>query len=191
MNLPLKSNISRHLVPFKSVMGQFARRTNLIIDEPETKFSVMASVKNDSKSNSEDNKKTQEDFEMNDVLGEGSYSTVFLAKEKATGKQYAIKVLDKRHIIKERKVKYVTIEKDVLNMCDHPFIIKLFYTFQDQNNLYFCLELCPGDLLKAIKIGGFSIEAVQFYAAEMIEAVNYLHTMRILHRDLKVFYKLT
>ena len=139
-------------------------------------------------SKAEEIKKTSEDFEMNDVLGEGSYSTVFLAKEKLTGKQYAIKVLDKRHIIKERKVKYVTIEKDVLNMCDHPFIIKLYYTFQDQNNLYFCLELCPGDLLKSIKQGPFSIEAVQFYAAELIEATNYLHSLKILHRDIKVIF---
>eukprot|EP00835_Amoeboradix_gromovi_P000469 NODE_16_length_41655_cov_0.272813.p20 type:complete len:155 gc:universal NODE_16_length_41655_cov_0.272813:30434-30898(+) len=143
--------------------------------------------KNDSKMQDEI-KRTQEDFEMKDVLGEGSYSTVFLASEKATGKQYAIKVLDKRHIIKERKVKYVTIEKDVLNMCDHPFIIKLYYTFQDQNSLYFCLELCPDDLIKAIKKGSFSVEAVQFYSAELIVATKYLHSLGILHRDLKVFF---
>ena len=60
---------------------------------------------------------------------------VMLAVEAGTGREYAVKMLDKRHIIKEKKVKYVNVEKSVLNRTNHAFIIRLFYTFQDQSSL--------------------------------------------------------
>lgn len=46
-----------------------------------------------------------------------------------------VKILDKRHIIKEKKVQYVSREKEVLTAIDHPFFVKLFFTFQDTDNL--------------------------------------------------------
>ena len=46
-----------------------------------------------------------------------------------------VKILDKRHIIKEKKVQYVSREKEVLTRIDHPFFVKLYFTFQDTNNL--------------------------------------------------------
>lgn len=51
------------------------------------------------------------------------------------GREFAIKVLDKKHIIKEKKTKYVTVEKNVLNKLNHPFAVRLFYTFQDTSSL--------------------------------------------------------
>ena len=64
------------------------------------------------------------------TLGEGSYSTVVLATEKATNERFAMKILEKRHIVKEKKVKYVEMEKQVLSRLTHPFFVKLYYTFQ-------------------------------------------------------------
>jgi len=78
-------------------------------------------------------KKGVKDFNFGRTLGEGSYSTVLAATDRQTLREYAIKVLDKRHIIKEKKVKYVNIEKDTLNrLTDHPGIVRLYYTFQDE-----------------------------------------------------------
>jgi serine/threonine protein kinase len=57
------------------------------------------------------------------------------ARDKATGEEFAMKILDKRHILKEKKVKYVNIEKDVLHRLKHPFVVQLFSTFQDANSL--------------------------------------------------------
>ncbi|KAJ3417523.1 3-phosphoinositide dependent protein kinase-1 [Chytridiales sp. JEL 0842] len=131
-------------------------------------------------------KKTVKDFHFGRILGEGSYSTVIAAKERGTNREYAIKLLDKKHIIKEKKVKYVQIEKDILNRTSHPFIIKLFYTFQSASSLYFVLEYASnGDLLDLIRRRKFDIPAAKFYAAEIITAVEYLHQNHILHRDLK------
>jgi hypothetical protein len=98
-------------------------------------------------------KKGVKDFQFGRTLGEGSYSTVVAATDRSTLKEYAIKMLDKRHIIKERKVKYVSIEKVALNrLGDHPGIVKLYFTFQDETTLYFALDLAAnGELLGFIK----------------------------------------
>ncbi|KAJ3040803.1 3-phosphoinositide dependent protein kinase-1 [Rhizophlyctis rosea] len=132
-------------------------------------------------------KRVRADFEFGRTLGEGSYSTVLFAREKGTDREFAVKMLDKRHIIKEKKVKYVNVEKDVLNALSHPGIIKLYYTFQDQHSLYFVLELAKdGDLLGVIrKLGCFDAEGARWYIAEIIDAVAYLHSQGVIHRDLK------
>ncbi|POR35005.1 Serine/threonine-protein kinase ksg1 [Tolypocladium paradoxum] len=101
-------------------------------------------------------KKGVRDFSFGRVLGEGSYSTVYLATDRQTLKEYAIKVLEKRHIIKEKKIKYVNIEKNTLNrLTEHPGIVRLYYTFQDETSLYYVLDLCNGgELLGVLKKTG-------------------------------------
>ncbi|TPX37698.1 hypothetical protein SmJEL517_g00731 [Synchytrium microbalum] len=133
-------------------------------------------------------KRQHADFVFGTILGEGSYSTVIYAQEPATGKEYAVKVLDKRHIIKEKKVKYVSIEKDVLNrLNEHPFVVKLYYSFQDSHSLYFVLEFAKnGDMLGFIrKLGAFDLAATRWYAAEIVSGVEYIHSHNVIHRDLK------
>ncbi|KAF6011886.1 hypothetical protein HII13_002354 [Brettanomyces bruxellensis] len=133
-------------------------------------------------------KKSVDDFEMTKELGEGSYSTVYLGKDRASGKVYAVKVLDKRHIIKEKKVKYVNIEKFALNrLRGSRGIIHLYYTFQDRNSLYFVLQYAPnGELLTLIKkYGSLSLDAARYYSAQLISAIDYMHTHGVIHRDLK------
>ena len=81
-------------------------------------------------------KKRPDDFKFGKILGEGSFSTVVLARELTSSREYAIKILEKRHIIKENKVPYVTRERDVMSRLDHPFFVKLYFTFQDDEKLY-------------------------------------------------------
>ncbi|KAF2074147.1 hypothetical protein CYY_004550 [Polysphondylium violaceum] len=132
-------------------------------------------------------KKNRSDFDFIKTIGKGSFGKVKLVIEKETGKGYAAKILNKKLIIKEKKAKYVNTEKTILDSLDHPNIVKLYYTFQDENDLYFILEYCPnGDLLDQIKDAGcFEIKVAQFYAAEIIVAIEYLHSKGIAHRDLK------
>ena len=133
-------------------------------------------------------KKGVKDFKFGRTLGEGSYSTVVAATDRQTGKEYAIKVLDKRHIIKEKKVKYVNIEKDTLNrLTDHPGVVRLYYTFQDEQSLYFVLDLASsGELLGVLKrTTTFSEECTRFYGAEILDTIDYMHARGVIHRDLK------
>lgn len=138
-------------------------------------------------------KKTPKDFIFGRVIGEGSFSTVYLAKDIHTSREYAIKVCDKRHIIREKKTEYVKREKEVLNILSSsqkttsPFFVKLYCTFQDLDRLYFVLSYAKnGELLPHInKVGSFDIVCTRFYAAELLHALEHLHNLGIIHRDLK------
>jgi len=133
-------------------------------------------------------KKGVRDFSFGRVLGEGSYSTVMLATDRQTLKEYAIKILDKKHIIKEKKIKYVNIEKDTLNrLTEHPGIIRLYYTFQDSSSLYYVLDMASGGELLGVlkKIGSFNEECTRFYGAQILDAIEHMHDRGVIHRDLK------
>ncbi|KAJ5267001.1 Serine/threonine-protein kinase PKH2 [Penicillium angulare] len=133
-------------------------------------------------------KKGVRDFSFGSTLGEGSYSTVVFATDRQSLKEFAIKILDKRHIIKEKKVKYVNIEKDTLNrLTEHPGIVRLYYTFQDERSLYFVLDLCKGgELLGVLKrMSTFDEECTKFYGAQILDTIDYMHKRGVIHRDLK------
>ncbi|KAH3899464.1 uncharacterized protein SCODWIG_02396 [Saccharomycodes ludwigii] len=145
------------------------------------------------------------DFIFLEKLGQGSYSTVYKAKLKRTTKAqqqqmkyyysdtklYAIKVCSKKHIIQERKVKYVASEKDTLNMLisiqKHPGIVNLHYTFHDEENLYFVLDYIPGGELFSLiyKYGTFNESMSKHFTCQLVDALDFLHSNKVIHRDLK------
>ncbi|KAM9926555.1 hypothetical protein OXX80_010553, partial [Metschnikowia pulcherrima] len=133
-------------------------------------------------------RRSVDDFEFGKDLGEGSYSTVVAAKDKITGVQYAVKILDKRHIIKEKKVKYVNIEKHALNrLSQTQGVISLFFTFQDKDSLYYVLEYAKnGELLGLIKkYGTLNEECTRYLGAQILDAIKHMHINGVIHRDIK------
>lgn len=134
-------------------------------------------------------RRTVTDYQFGTRIGEGSYSTVYSAMDLYNKKTYAIKVLLKRHIVKEDKIKYVNIEKSTLHRLgqQHPGIVQLYYTFQDDSSLFFVLDFAEyGELLSIIsKFGSLSETVLKFYMIQIIDAVKFIHLKGVIHRDLK------
>ncbi|ONI23718.1 hypothetical protein PRUPE_2G204000 [Prunus persica] len=112
---------------------------------------------------------------------------VVRAKKKDTGTVYALKIMDKKFITKENKTAYVKLERIVLDQLDHPGIVRLFFTFQDSFSLYMALESCEGGELfdQITRKGRLSEDEARFYAAEVVDALEYIHSMGLIHRDIK------
>lgn len=134
-------------------------------------------------------KKSVKDYQFGTRIGEGSYSTVFSAVDVQSNKTFAIKVLSKKHIVKEDKIKYVNIEKTTLHRLgqQHPGIVQLYYTFQDESSLFFVLDFAEyGELLSIIrKFGSLSESVLKFYMSQILDAVSFIHLKGVIHRDLK------
>ncbi|CAN7069670.1 unnamed protein product [Brassica rapa subsp. trilocularis] len=130
---------------------------------------------------------TIQDFQLGKIYGVGSYSKVVRAKKKESGTVYALKIMDKKFITKENKTAYVKLERIVLDQLDHPGIIKLFFTFQDSFSLYMALESCEGGELfdQITRKGRLSEEEARFYSAQVVDALEYIHSMGLIHRDIK------
>lgn len=130
-----------------------------------------------------------QNFRFISRLGSGSYGTVVKAEKIDTNECYAIKIVDKSLLKKENKTKQAHTEKNILaKLKNHPGIVRLHFTFQDHDSLYFVLDYCPnGELLGLIKCLGsaFSSDLVRFYAAQLVNIIEYMHSHKVIHRDLK------
>jgi len=124
---------------------------------------------------------------MQKLIGRGSYAKVFLVTKRTTGEKYAMKVLKKSQMENQKDVVRLFNEKDIIKDIDHPFIVKLHYTFQNKTKVYFILDLLTGgDLYSHIlKNGKFREAHARFYAAEMVLALEHLHERNVVYRDLK------
>lgn len=135
-------------------------------------------------------KMTAGDFESLRCLGKGTYGTVLLVKQGVTGRLYAQKQLKKATLTVHKKlVEQTRTERSILESVNrHPFVVKLFYAFQDREKLYLILEYAQGGELftHLAQERMFSEEVASFYMAEMALALEHLHRdLGVIYRDLK------
>ncbi|XP_025404844.1 serine/threonine-protein kinase tricorner isoform X2 [Sipha flava] len=128
-----------------------------------------------------------EDFEPLKVIGRGAFGEVRLVQKKDTGHIYAMKILRKADMLEKEQVAHVRAERDVLVEADHQWVVKMYYSFQDPINLYLIMEFLPGgDMMTLLmKKDTLSEECTQFYIAETALAIDSIHKLGFIHRDIK------
>ena len=129
------------------------------------------------------------DFVPVRIVGEGSFSTVLKTRHVADPRKvFACKVCPKDKIRREKKIHAVFRERDVMKQLTkrgNPFFIHLFYSFQDEQNLYFIMTYAKnGELLRFMR-NGLDVRCSQFVSAEILLALEHMHSLGIVHRDLK------
>ncbi|KAF2317559.1 hypothetical protein GH714_024573 [Hevea brasiliensis] len=128
-----------------------------------------------------------DDFEIIKPISRGAFGRVFLAKKRTTGDLFAIKVLKKADMIRKNAVESILAERDILISVRNPFVVRFFYSFTCRENLYLVMEyLNGGDLYSLLRnLGCLDEDVARIYIAEVVLALEYLHSLRVVHRDLK------
>lgn len=126
-------------------------------------------------------------FEIISTLGRGFYGKVMLCKKKGTEEHYAIKTVHKNRLAKANKIHTIFTERNVLKKAKHPFIVNFAFAFQNESKVYLGLEYASGgELFHHLQRRGIiPIEEVRLYIAELSLAINYLHCLGVIYRDLK------
>jgi protein-serine/threonine kinase len=133
-------------------------------------------------------KETPQNFQTIKVIGKGAFGEVKLVQRKTDGKIYALKSLIKTEMFKKDQLAHVRAERDILaDSKDNPWLVKLHASFQDSAFLYMLMEFLPGgDLMTMlIKYEIFSEDITRFYMAEIVMAIEAVHKLGFLHRDIK------
>ncbi|KDQ20182.1 hypothetical protein BOTBODRAFT_27590 [Botryobasidium botryosum FD-172 SS1] len=130
---------------------------------------------------------SMQDFVFHRTLGTGSFGRVHLAQSTHNKRFYAIKVLSKEKVFKLKQVEHTNSEREMLSEVRHPFIVNLWGTFQDAKNLFMVMDFVAGGELFTLirKSQKFPNAVAKFYAAEVALAIDYLHSINIIYRDLK------
>lgn len=127
------------------------------------------------------------DFDELRVIGQGSYGKVVLVRRRKDAGVYAMKTLYKEDIVKRKQVQHTMNERLVLEKVSYPFIVSMRCAFQTSRKLHLVLEYCPGGELffHLARAERFSERRCRFYSSEVVLALEYLHRLGIVFRDLK------
>ncbi|KAL0425217.1 UNVERIFIED_CONTAM: putative serine/threonine protein kinase IREH1 [Sesamum radiatum] len=161
--------------------------TSTVIDEDgPLEDDVLRSLRSSPVHSSKD-RTSIDDFEIIKPISRGAFGRVFLAKKRTTGDLFAIKVLKKADMIRKNAVESILAERDILISVRNPFVVRFFYSFTCRENLYLVMEyLNGGDLYSLLRnLGCLDEDVARVYIAEVVLALEYLHSLRVVHRDLK------
>lgn len=146
-------------------------------------------------------------FDVLTWLGTGTFGVTKLCRHRKTGVYYCMKIMSKQRVVDLKQQQHVRAERHILSLVKHPFLCTLFTSFQDDYNLFLVMDYVQGgEMFQHIRNSnaGLPQDVVRFYAAEVgpffflvcppvltpttqiVLALEYLHSLKIAHRDLKV-----
>ena len=158
-----------------------------ISDKEKEKFKKEIYDQEVSKFRKQREKQTIRDYESLAIIGRGAFGEVHVCKEKKTGKIVAIKKIRKDVLIEKNQIIHVRNEQLLMSKVKSPWIVELKASFQEDDFLYLVMEYLPGgDLMNLlIKKDILSEAEAKFYIAELILAIESIHKLDCIHRDIK------
>ncbi|XP_063298224.1 rho-associated protein kinase 2 isoform X1 [Pelobates fuscus] len=127
-----------------------------------------------------------EDYDVVKVIGRGAFGEVQLVRHKSTQKVYAMKLLSKFEMIKRSDSAFFWEERDIMAFANSPWVVQLSSAFQDDKHLYMVMEYMPGgDLVNLMSNYDVPEKWAKFYTAEVVLALDAIHSMGLIHRDVK------
>ncbi|XP_066498593.1 serine/threonine-protein kinase 32B-like isoform X2 [Hoplias malabaricus] len=126
-------------------------------------------------------------FQILRAIGKGSFGKVCIVQKQDTKKMYAMKYMNKHKCIERDEVRNVFRELQIMQGLEHPFLVNLWYSFQDEEDMFMVVDLLlGGDLRYHLRQNiHFKEETVKLYICELALALNYLQSCHIIHRDIK------
>lgn len=127
------------------------------------------------------------DFSILKTIGKGAFGEVKLVQKKDSAYIYAMKILRKADMLDKAQIAHVRAERDILVEANNEWVVRMLYSFQDAVNLYLIMEFLPGgDMMNLlIKMDTFDEETTRFYMAEAVLAIESIHDLDFIHRDIK------
>ncbi|KAH7299576.1 hypothetical protein KP509_24G018800 [Ceratopteris richardii] len=128
-----------------------------------------------------------DDFDLLTIIGRGAFGEVRLCREKRTGNVYAMKKLKKSEMLRRGQVEHVKAERNLLAEVDSNCIVKLYYSFQDDEYLYLIMEYLPGGDMMTLLMRKDTLteDEAQFYVGQTVLAIESIHKHNYIHRDIK------
>ena len=156
---------------------------------PEEKEKIKKEIYNQEmiKSRKSREKQSIRDYESIAIIGRGAFGEVHVCREKKTGKIYAIKKIKKNILIIKNQIRHVLNEQILMSKASSPWIVELKASFQEDEYLYLVMEYLPGgDLMNLlIQKDILTEKEAKFYISELILAIESIHNLDCIHRDIK------
>lgn len=127
------------------------------------------------------------EFKLVRMIGQGAFAKVFLAK-RDDGSVFAVKRIRKDVVMVKSSIESLVTEQKVLSQVDHPFLLNIKHIFESPERYYFFTDyIAGGDLLENMRRrnGGFSLTEIKYISAQIVLALEYLHGLKYIHRDMK------
>ena len=126
-------------------------------------------------------------YESLAIIGRGAFGEVHICREIKTGEIVAIKKIRKDILQQKKQIKHTMDEQDFLSKVNSPWIVKLKASFQEGDFLYLVMEYLPGGDLMGLFVARdiLTEDEARFYICEMILAIDSIHELNCIHRDIK------